>query len=52
VQVGWEFGEVDLKDAVVAEAKNRDWAVDCVTTIKASRRRQLKLASWDGGFLG
>jgi hypothetical protein len=24
----------------------------CVTTIKASRRRQLKLASWDGGFLG
>jgi hypothetical protein len=24
----------------------------CVTTIKAGRRRQLKLSSWDGGFLG
>jgi hypothetical protein len=24
----------------------------CATTIKAGRRRQLKLPSWDGGFLG
>ncbi len=25
---------------------------DCATTIKAGRRRQLKLPSWEGGFLG
>jgi hypothetical protein len=24
----------------------------CAATIKAGRRRQLKLPSWDGGFLG
>ena len=25
---------------------------DCATTIKAGRRRQLKLPSWEGGFSG
>jgi hypothetical protein len=27
-------------------------ATDCATTIKTARRRQLKLPSWEGGFLG
>jgi hypothetical protein len=26
--------------------------LNCATTIKAGRRRQLKLPSWEGGFLG
>ena len=49
--VGIRGGEAEVVD-VCDEGLPYVFLRGCTTTIKAVRRRQLKLPSWEGGFLG